>query len=53
MRRKLDAYVAHPAGTPLASLVVIQEIFGVNDHIRPRHRRLGSRWLPRHRTGAL
>jgi carboxymethylenebutenolidase len=32
--QELDAYVAHPAGTPLASLVVIQEIFGVNDHIR-------------------
>jgi len=28
------AYKAVPAGTPLGKLVVIQEIFGVNDHIR-------------------
>jgi carboxymethylenebutenolidase len=31
---ELDAYVAKPAGMPLAGLVVIQEIFGVNAHIR-------------------
>jgi carboxymethylenebutenolidase len=31
---ELDAYVARPAGEPIASLVVIQEIFGVNKHIR-------------------
>jgi carboxymethylenebutenolidase len=31
---KLDAYVAHPKGEPLAGLVVVQEIFGVNRHIR-------------------
>ncbi len=30
----LDAYVAHPTGEPIAGLVVIQEIFGVNRHIR-------------------
>jgi len=30
----LSAYVAQPAGQPLAALVVIQEIFGVNAHIR-------------------
>ncbi|HEY1987824.1 MAG TPA: dienelactone hydrolase family protein [Terracidiphilus sp.] len=30
----LDAYVAHPAGEPIAGLVVAQEIFGVNAHIR-------------------
>jgi len=30
----LDAYVARPAGEPLGGLVVIQEIFGVNQHIR-------------------
>lgn len=29
-----DAYVARPAGQPRAGLVVIQEIFGVNVHIR-------------------
>ena len=31
---KFDAYVAHPAQTPRAAVVVLQEIFGVNDHIR-------------------
>lgn len=31
---ELDAYVARPAGEPIAGLVVIQEIFGVNAHIR-------------------
>ena len=31
---ELDAYVARPQGTPVAGLVVIQEAFGVNHHIR-------------------
>ncbi len=31
---ELSAYVARPAGEPLAGLVVVQEIFGVNGHIR-------------------
>lgn len=31
---ELDAYVATPAGDPLAALVVVQEVFGVNAHIR-------------------
>jgi carboxymethylenebutenolidase len=31
---ELDAYVAHPQGGPIAGLVVVQEIFGVNRHIR-------------------
>jgi carboxymethylenebutenolidase len=31
---ELDAYVAKPDGKPLGGLVVIQEIFGVNRHIR-------------------
>ncbi len=31
---ELDAYVAMPEGTPKAALVIIQEIFGVNHHIR-------------------
>lgn len=30
----LGAYAARPAGEPVAGLVVIQEIFGVNAHIR-------------------
>ena len=31
---KLSAYVARPEGTPIGALIVIQEIFGVNSHIR-------------------
>lgn len=31
---EFDAYVSVPAGEPVAALVVIQEIFGVNAHIR-------------------
>jgi carboxymethylenebutenolidase len=31
---ELDAYVARPVGEPIAGLVVVQEIFGVNRHIR-------------------
>ena len=31
---KLGAYVAKPAGTPKGAVVVIQEIFGVNPHIK-------------------
>ena len=31
---EFDAYVARPDGEPIAGLVVIQEIFGVNRHIR-------------------
>ncbi len=30
----LDAYVAEPAGASAAGIVVLQEIFGVNQHIR-------------------
>jgi carboxymethylenebutenolidase len=30
----LGAYVARPAGKPSAGLVIVQEIFGVNEHIR-------------------
>ena len=29
-----SAYVAQPAGRPRGGLVVLQEIFGVNEHIR-------------------
>jgi carboxymethylenebutenolidase len=31
---EFDAYVARPDGKPIAGLLVIQEIFGVNRHIR-------------------
>lgn len=32
--QELNAYVSWPQGEPIAGLVVIQEIFGVNEHIR-------------------
>ena len=31
---KLDAYIAQPSGEPKAGIVVLQEIFGINAHIR-------------------
>ncbi len=31
---ELDAYVARPSGDPIAALVVVQEVFGVNVHVR-------------------
>jgi carboxymethylenebutenolidase len=31
---RLSAYVVKPAGTPRGAVVVVQEIFGVNSHIR-------------------
>ena len=31
---ELDAYVSPPAGEPVAGLVVLQEAFGVNRHMR-------------------
>jgi carboxymethylenebutenolidase len=31
---ELDAYVSRPNGTPITGLVVVQEAFGVNGHIR-------------------
>jgi carboxymethylenebutenolidase len=31
---QFDAYVAHPSDTPRAAIIVIQEIFGVNEGIR-------------------
>ena len=31
---KFDAYIAQPTGEPKAGVVVLQEIFGVNGHIR-------------------
>ena len=32
--QKIPAYVAQPEGTPRGAIVVLQEIFGVNSHIR-------------------
>jgi carboxymethylenebutenolidase len=31
---EFDAYVAHPSGAPIGGLIVLQEAFGVNSHIR-------------------
>jgi carboxymethylenebutenolidase len=31
---ELDAYLAEPKGTPKGGLVVVQEVFGVTDHIK-------------------
>ncbi|HSR71166.1 MAG TPA: dienelactone hydrolase family protein, partial [Kiloniellales bacterium] len=31
---KFDAYVARPSGKPKGGLVVVQEIFGINSHMR-------------------
>lgn len=31
---EIDTYIAHPVGEPKGSLVVVQEIFGVNKHIQ-------------------
>ena len=39
---KLGGYRADPAGTPKAAIVVIQEIFGVNHHIRAVSDRLAG-----------
>jgi carboxymethylenebutenolidase len=33
-RHEPDAYLAEPAGTPIGALVLLQEIFGINAHIR-------------------
>ena len=41
-RRRFDVYVAEPAGTPRAAIVVIQEIFGVNAGIRSKCDRLAQ-----------
>jgi len=32
--QELTAYIARPEGKAIGALVVIQEIFGVNSHIR-------------------
>ncbi len=39
---ELSAYVSGPEGTPKAAVVVVQEIFGVNHHIRAVADRLAS-----------
>ncbi|MCZ3241822.1 dienelactone hydrolase family protein, partial [Acinetobacter baumannii] len=39
---RFDTYVAEPASTPRAAIVVIQEIFGVNTGIRSKCDRLAA-----------
>ena len=41
-RGTFDAYVAEPATTPRAAIIVIQEIFGVNAGIRSKCDRLAA-----------
>jgi carboxymethylenebutenolidase len=37
-----DAFLAEPQGTPKAAIVIIQEIFGINEGIRRKCRRLAA-----------
>ena len=37
-----NAYVAEPAGTPKAAIIVIQEIFGINEDMRTTCRQLAA-----------
>ncbi len=39
---ELGLFVVHPQGTPRGALIVLQEIFGVNDHIRDVTRRFAA-----------
>ena len=50
---QLGAYRADPAGAPKGGIVVIQEIFGVNQHIRKVCDRLRRGRLRRGRAGAV
>lgn len=45
---QLSGYVAHPSGTPIGAVVVVQEIFGVNQHIRSV-----ANWLASHGFTAI
>jgi carboxymethylenebutenolidase len=40
--QELSAYVARPAQAPVGAVVVVQEIFGVNAHIRSVADRLAA-----------
>ena len=50
---ELDAYVAQPEGKPRAGLVVVQEIFGVNKHIRSVADRFAREGILRGGPGAI
>ena len=43
---QIAAYVARPEGEPIGALVVVQEVFGVNTHIRSVTDRWSSSWPP-------
>ena len=49
----IGAYKADPQGTPRGAIVVLQEIFGVNSHIRNVTDRYAAQGLPRDRAGPL
>ena len=55
-KHTLGAYRADPQGTPKGGMVVVQEIFGVNQHIRAVCDRLAalatSRWRRRCSTAS-
>jgi len=53
MRRSWTRTWLHPAGTPAGQPGRYPGNLRRQRPHSPRHRRLGSRWLPRHRTGAL
>ncbi len=50
---EFQAYLAAPAGKAHGAIVVIQEIFGVNSHIRSGRRQLRGGGLHRHRPCAV
>jgi len=47
---KLAAWRAEPKGKPRAALIVVQEIFGVNSHIKSVADGYAAERLPRHRA---
>ena len=49
----IRAWRADPSGRPRGGVVVVQEIFGVNAHIRGGHRQVRGRGLSRGRAGDL
>ena len=49
----IRAWRADPAGRPRGGVVVVQEIFGVNSHIRSVTDKFAARRLSRGRAGGL
>ncbi len=50
---EFSAYLAAPSGAPRGAVVVLQEIFGVNEHIRARGRAIRRGRFPEHCAGAV